>query len=56
MEQVTLATAEESASAAEELNSQSGTLKDIVNGLTTMVGGGEAASAKVRQNLPPTRF
>ena len=46
MEQVTqktAANAERSASAAEELNAQSETLKDIVARLTAMVGGGEAA-------------
>ncbi len=46
MEQVTqktAANAEESASAAEELNAQSETLKDIVERLTAMVGGGETA-------------
>jgi methyl-accepting chemotaxis protein/methyl-accepting chemotaxis protein-1 (serine sensor receptor) len=44
MEQVTqktAANAEEGASAAEELNAQSETLKDIVERLTAMVGGGE---------------
>ena len=52
MEQVTqktAANAEESASAAEELNAQSETLKDIVERLTSMVGGGEAANGNVRQ-------
>jgi methyl-accepting chemotaxis protein len=52
MEQVTQQTAassEEGASAAEQLNAQSETLKDIVNKLTAMVGGGEAASSGVRQ-------
>ena len=47
MEQVTqktAANAEESASAAEELNAQSETLKDIVGRLTAMVGGGEPSS------------
>ncbi|MGA2740807.1 MAG: methyl-accepting chemotaxis protein [Bryobacteraceae bacterium] len=47
MEQVTqqtAANAEESASAAEELNAQSETLKDIVERLTAMVGGGHATS------------
>jgi methyl-accepting chemotaxis protein/methyl-accepting chemotaxis protein-1 (serine sensor receptor) len=51
MEQVTqktAANAEESASAAEELNAQSETLKDIVERLTAMVGGGEAASGLAR--------
>jgi len=45
MEQVTqktAANAEESASAAEELNAQSETLKEIVERLTAMVGGGES--------------
>ena len=48
MEQVTqktAANAEESASAAEELNAQSETLKDVVERLTAMVGGGESAGA-----------
>jgi methyl-accepting chemotaxis protein len=52
MEQVTqktAANAEESASAAEELNAQSETLKDIVERLTAMVGGGEAGSGNARQ-------
>jgi methyl-accepting chemotaxis protein len=52
MEQVTQATAasaEESASAAQELNAQSETLKNIVQQLTAMVGGGEAANGDVRQ-------
>ena len=43
MEQVTqtnAASAEESASAAEELSAQSDALKDIVGRLTAMVGGG----------------
>jgi methyl-accepting chemotaxis protein/methyl-accepting chemotaxis protein-1 (serine sensor receptor) len=43
MEQVTqtiAASAEEGASAAEELTAQSETLKDIVRGLTAMIGGG----------------
>ncbi|MFY9723931.1 MAG: methyl-accepting chemotaxis protein [Bryobacteraceae bacterium] len=47
MEQVTqkaAANAEESASAAEELNAQSETLKDIVEQLAAMVGGGGAAN------------
>jgi len=46
MEQVTqnaAASAEESASAAEELNAQSETLKETVERLTAMVGGGEPA-------------
>ncbi len=48
MEQVTqktAANAEESASAAEELNAQSETLKDVVERLTAMVGGGGTAAA-----------
>jgi len=47
MEQVTqssAANAEECASAAEELSAQSETLKDIVERLTAMVGGGESAN------------
>lgn len=47
--QTTAASAEESASAAEELNAQSETLKDIVNRLTAMVGGGEATNVNARQ-------
>ena len=46
MEQVTqrtAANAEESAAAAEELTAQSEVLKDIVQRLTAMVGGGEPA-------------
>jgi methyl-accepting chemotaxis protein/methyl-accepting chemotaxis protein-1 (serine sensor receptor) len=42
--QQTAANAEESASAAEELNAQSDALKDIVNRLTAMVGGGETGT------------
>jgi len=52
MEQVTqqtAANAEESASAAEELTAQSERLKDIVQGLTAMVGGDETFSRMVRQ-------
>jgi len=52
MEQVTqktAANAEESAAAAEELNAQSETLKDIVERLTAMVGGGEASKGSARQ-------
>jgi methyl-accepting chemotaxis protein len=52
MEQVTqqtAANAEESASAAEQLNAQSETLKDIVDQLATMVGGGEGENGSVRQ-------
>jgi methyl-accepting chemotaxis protein/methyl-accepting chemotaxis protein-1 (serine sensor receptor) len=51
MEQVTqktAANAEESASAAEELNAQSETLKDVVERLTAMVGGGEASNGHAR--------
>jgi methyl-accepting chemotaxis protein/methyl-accepting chemotaxis protein-1 (serine sensor receptor) len=51
MEQVTqktAANAEESASAAEELNAQSESLKDVVERLTAMVGGGEAANDHTR--------
>lgn len=47
MEQVTqksAANAEECASAAEELNAQSETLRDIVERLTAMVGGGQAGN------------
>jgi methyl-accepting chemotaxis protein/methyl-accepting chemotaxis protein-1 (serine sensor receptor) len=47
MEQVTqktAANAEESASAAEELNAQSETLKEIVDRLAAMVGGGETTN------------
>jgi methyl-accepting chemotaxis protein/methyl-accepting chemotaxis protein-1 (serine sensor receptor) len=47
MEQVTqaaAANAEESASAAEELNAQSDTLRNVVERLAAMVGGGEARS------------
>jgi methyl-accepting chemotaxis protein/methyl-accepting chemotaxis protein-1 (serine sensor receptor) len=49
MEQVTQKTAansEESASAAEELNAQSETLKDIVDQLTAMVGGGTSGRSR----------
>jgi methyl-accepting chemotaxis protein/methyl-accepting chemotaxis protein-1 (serine sensor receptor) len=46
--QTTAANAEESASAAEELNAQSETLKDIVDRLTAMVGGGGAANGHAR--------
>jgi methyl-accepting chemotaxis protein len=52
MEQVTQNTAagaEESAAAAEELNAQSEALKGIVERLTDMVGGGEAANGGARQ-------
>jgi methyl-accepting chemotaxis protein/methyl-accepting chemotaxis protein-1 (serine sensor receptor) len=53
MEQVTqktAANAEESASAAEELNAQSETLKDVVDKLAAMVGGG-AAGERTRRPL-----
>ena len=52
MEQVTqktAANAEESASAAEELNAQSESLKDVVERLTAMVGGGETVNGHARQ-------
>jgi methyl-accepting chemotaxis protein/methyl-accepting chemotaxis protein-1 (serine sensor receptor) len=52
MEQVTqknAASAEESASAAEELNTQSEILKNIVERLTAMVGGGEGSNGHARQ-------
>lgn len=51
MEQVTqktAANAEESAAAAEELTAQSETLKDVVERLTAMVGGGETVSSHAR--------
>ena len=51
MEQVTqktAANAEESASAAEELNAQSEGLKEIVERLTAMVDGSEAGAARAR--------
>ena len=51
MEQVTqrtAANAEESASAAEELNAQSAALRDVIERLTAMVGGGEAAGGGAR--------
>ncbi len=57
MEQVTqktAANAEESASAAEELTAQSHTLKDIVERLNAMVGGGNRSGAGFR-NAPPAR-
>jgi len=47
--QNTAANAEESAAAAEELNAQSETLKEIVERLTAMVGGGEANNGHTRQ-------
>jgi len=49
MEQLTQATAagaEESAAAAEELNAQSEALKDIVERLTVMAGGGETVAPR----------
>ena len=46
--QTTAANAEESAAAAEELNAQSEALNHVVERLTAMVGGGEAAHAQVR--------
>ena len=52
MEQVTqktAANAEESAAAAEELNAQSETLKDIVERLTALVGGGEQSGSNARR-------
>src|SRR5260370_26872262 len=52
MEQVTqqtAANAEESASAAGQLNAQSETLKDIVDQLATMVGGGDGENGRARQ-------
>ncbi|MCL4784145.1 MAG: MCP four helix bundle domain-containing protein [Bryobacterales bacterium] len=57
MEQVTqktAANAEESASAAEELNAQSMTLKNIVERLTAMVGGAGTAGAGTRQSTRGT--
>ena len=57
MEQVTqrtAANAEESAAAAEELNAQSETLKDIVDRLTAMVGGGQTAGGHARQRKAVT--
>lgn len=47
--QSTASSAEESASSAEELNAQSDTLKDIVERLTAMVGGGAAAHGQYDQ-------
>ncbi len=44
--QKTAANAEESAAAAEELNAQSATLKDIVERLSAMVGGDESAGTR----------
>jgi methyl-accepting chemotaxis protein len=53
MEQITQSTAanaEQSASAAEELNAQSETLKDVVNGLRARVGGIHQAESQDRKN------
>ncbi|MGJ5816409.1 methyl-accepting chemotaxis protein [Paludibaculum fermentans] len=47
--QSTAANAEESAAAAEELNAQSEAVKEIVERLTAMVGGGESANGGGRQ-------
>jgi methyl-accepting chemotaxis protein len=47
--QKTAANAEESASAAEELNAQSEGLKDVVERLTAMVGSGEAVNRHSRR-------
>jgi len=55
MEQVTqktAANAEESASAGEELSAQAETLRGIVERLTEMVGGGEAAQVTNRRSRP----
>ena len=52
MEQVTqrtAASAEESASAAEELTVQSANLRDIVESLIAMVGGGTTTQPKARE-------
>jgi methyl-accepting chemotaxis protein/methyl-accepting chemotaxis protein-1 (serine sensor receptor) len=49
--QSTAAGAEESASAAEELNAQSEALRDIVARLTAIVGGGEATRGHARAGL-----
>ncbi|MCC6585854.1 MAG: MCP four helix bundle domain-containing protein [Bryobacterales bacterium] len=59
MEQVTqktAASAEESASASEELTAQSETLKDIVDRLTAMVGGGNNAHRSSRKSARGSRF
>lgn len=59
MEQVTqktAASAEESASASEELTAQSETLKDIVDRLTAMVGGGNQAHRGPRKSARRSRF
>lgn len=48
--QTTAANAEESASAAEELNAQSGALNEIVEQLTSMVGGEEAVRSRPRKH------
>jgi hypothetical protein len=47
--QQTAASAEESASAAEELTAQSQRLKDIVEGLAAMVGGEETSDREAGQ-------
>ena len=47
--QSTAANAEETASAAEELNAQSETLKDVVERLTAMVGGGETSHGNLHR-------
>ena len=47
--QSTAASAEESASASEELSAQSDTLRNIVNRLNRMVGGGQAAGHQAAQ-------
>jgi methyl-accepting chemotaxis protein len=47
--QQTAANAEEAAAAAEELNAQSETLKDIVERLDAMVGGGESTAPRTNQ-------
>jgi methyl-accepting chemotaxis protein/methyl-accepting chemotaxis protein-1 (serine sensor receptor) len=55
MEQVTqkaAASAEESASAAEELNAQSAALKDIVSRLNVMVGAGNSVHSVVVKHTP----
>ena len=52
--QKTAADAEETASAAEELNAQSETLKDIVDRLTAMVGGGASNGPRRPTRQPAT--
>jgi methyl-accepting chemotaxis protein/methyl-accepting chemotaxis protein-1 (serine sensor receptor) len=52
--QQTAASAEESASAAEELNAQSTTLKDIVDRLTAIVGGGETGNSNASHRVSRT--